>query len=72
MDGIAKILKENRTARNWPSLAETAVTEFRVRCFQPTAASVAHHALVYRKLIPTRMPAVKFEPPLRSRGYPIP
>ena len=33
MDGSAKIFKENRTAQNGPSLGETAVTEFRVRCF---------------------------------------
>jgi len=31
-DGRFKILKENRTVQNRPSLAEMAVTEFRVRC----------------------------------------
>jgi hypothetical protein len=35
MDGRAKILKENSTVLNGPSPAETAATEFRVRCFQP-------------------------------------
>jgi hypothetical protein len=30
MDGSAEILKENSTAQNWSSSAETAVTEFRV------------------------------------------
>jgi hypothetical protein len=44
MDGHAKIFKENNTAQNRPSPAGMAVTEFRVRCFQPTAASVAHRA----------------------------
>jgi hypothetical protein len=34
-DGPAKILKENKTAQNGPSPGETAVTEFRVRCFRP-------------------------------------
>jgi hypothetical protein len=37
MDGLAKILKENRTVQNRPSLAEMAVTEFRVRCFSRSA-----------------------------------
>ena len=35
MDGAAKIFKENRTVQDTASLAEMAVTEFRVRCFQP-------------------------------------
>jgi hypothetical protein len=35
MDGPAKIFKENRTVQNGPAPVETAVTEFRVRCFQP-------------------------------------
>jgi hypothetical protein len=35
MDGSAKIFKENRTVQNEPSLAGTAVTDFRVRCIQP-------------------------------------
>ncbi len=34
VDGSAKLFKENSTVQNSPSLAETAVTEFRVRCFQ--------------------------------------
>jgi hypothetical protein len=40
MDGPAKILKENRTGEIGPSPAETAVTEFRVRCIQPLAPPV--------------------------------
>jgi len=35
MDGLAKIFKENRTVQNRPSLAEMALTEFRVRCSDP-------------------------------------
>jgi len=35
MDGSAKIFKENKTVQNRPSLAEMAVTEFRVRCSDP-------------------------------------
>jgi hypothetical protein len=34
-DGRSKIIKENSTLLNGLSLAETAVTEFRVRCIQP-------------------------------------
>lgn len=37
MDGRTKILKEYKTVQNEPSLAETAVTEFRVRCFSRSA-----------------------------------
>jgi hypothetical protein len=35
VDGPTKFFKENRTVQNRPSLAEMAVPEFRVRCFQP-------------------------------------
>jgi len=35
VDGLSKILKENKIVQNWSSLGDTAVTEFRVRCFQP-------------------------------------
>ena len=38
MDGSAKIFKENKIVQNRPSLAEMAVTEFRVRCFNRDAA----------------------------------
>ena len=38
VDGPAKILKENSTVPNRPSLAEMAVTEFRVRCLFFTSA----------------------------------
>jgi hypothetical protein len=31
MDDLSKILKENNATQDWSSLAETAVTEFRVR-----------------------------------------
>jgi hypothetical protein len=42
MDGSAKIFKENKTVQNRPSLAEMAVTEFRVRCFGPDEVLTAH------------------------------
>jgi hypothetical protein len=35
VDGLAKILKENRTVQDRPLLAEMAVTAFRVRCSDP-------------------------------------
>jgi hypothetical protein len=43
-DGRAEILKENKTERNGSSLTETAVTEFRVRCFQPLSHLSTHRA----------------------------
>jgi hypothetical protein len=35
MDGRAKICREDSNAQNPPSPAETVMSEFRVRCFQP-------------------------------------
>ena len=47
MDGLAEIVKENKTARHRSSPAETAVTEFRVRCSLHVLVTVVFGSYIF-------------------------